>query len=53
LRFFGIISVLAFVSLGGFRTSRSRISLDWPFLGKMRTRNQNFMILEKAFAEKV
>jgi hypothetical protein len=45
-RFFGIISVLALVSLGGFRTSRSRISLDWPFLGKMRTRNQNLMVLQ-------
>jgi hypothetical protein len=32
---------------GGFRTSRCRINLDWPFLGKMRTRNQNLMILQK------
>jgi hypothetical protein len=39
-RCFDFISILVFASLGGFRTSRSRISLDWSFLGKMRARNQ-------------
>jgi hypothetical protein len=38
-RNFGIISVLAFMSLGGFRSSRSRIRLNWPLLWKRRTRN--------------
>jgi hypothetical protein len=33
-RIFGIISVLAFVSLGGFRTSRCKISLDCPSSGR-------------------
>jgi hypothetical protein len=51
-RSFGFISVLAFVSLGGFRTNRSRINLDWPFLGKMRTRNQNLMVLQKSIPQK-
>jgi hypothetical protein len=32
-RSIGFISVLVFISLGGFRTNRSRISLDWSFLG--------------------
>jgi hypothetical protein len=29
---FGFISVLVFASLGGFRTNRHRINLDWSFL---------------------
>jgi hypothetical protein len=51
-RFFGIISILAFVSLGSFRTSRCKISLDWHLLGKMRKRNQNLMILQKNVCRK-
>jgi hypothetical protein len=43
----GIISVLAIIGLGGFRSSRSRISLNKPFLWKRRTRNQKLMTLEK------
>jgi hypothetical protein len=44
---FGIISVLAVVSLGGFKSSRGRICLNWPFLWKRRTRNQKLVALQK------
>jgi hypothetical protein len=47
LRNFGIISVLAFASLRGFKSSRSRISLNWPFLWKRRTRNQKIGALAR------
>jgi hypothetical protein len=46
-RNFGIISVLAFVSLGGFGSSRSRISLNRPLFWKRRTRNQKLVALQK------
>jgi hypothetical protein len=36
LRFFGIISVLIFFSLEGFRNSRGQISQKRPFLWKRR-----------------
>jgi hypothetical protein len=38
-RTFGSISILVLTSLGNFRVSRSRISVDRSFLGKMRARN--------------
>jgi hypothetical protein len=44
---FGIISVLAVISLGGFRSSRGRISLNWPLLWKRRMRNQILVALQK------
>jgi hypothetical protein len=44
---FGIISVLAVIILGGFRSSRSRIRLNWPLLWKWRTRNQKLVALQK------
>jgi hypothetical protein len=47
LRIYDIISVLALVSLGGFRVTRSRISLELSFLWKRRARNQNLMVLKK------
>jgi hypothetical protein len=52
-RNFGIISVLAIVSLGGFRSSRSRISLNRPFLWKRRTRNQKLVALQKNQSENI
>jgi hypothetical protein len=51
-RSFGFISVLIFISLRGFRTSRNRISLDWSFLRKIRARNQRLVVLQRALAEK-
>jgi hypothetical protein len=47
LRNFSIISVLAFVSLGGFRSSRGRICLNLPLLWNRRTRNQKLVALQK------
>jgi hypothetical protein len=46
-RTFGFISILVFASLGGFRISRGRISIDRSFLGKMRARNQKLVVLQK------
>jgi hypothetical protein len=50
---FGIISVLAIVSLGGFRSSRGRIRLNWPLLWKRRTRNQKLVALQKNQAQSI
>jgi hypothetical protein len=46
LRIYGIISSPALISLGGFRVTRSRISLELP-LGEKRVRNQELVILRK------
>jgi hypothetical protein len=46
-RNFGINSVLAIISLRGFKSSRSRISLNKPFLRKRRMRNKKLMTLQK------
>jgi hypothetical protein len=35
-RFFGIISIMIFFSLGGFRNNRGQISRKRPFLWKRR-----------------
>jgi hypothetical protein len=48
-RIFGFISVLVFSSLGAFGISRSRISIDRSFLGKMRARNQKLVVLQREF----
>jgi hypothetical protein len=47
LRIYGIISFLAFISLGGFRITRSMISLELSSLGERRARNQKLVILKK------
>jgi hypothetical protein len=44
---FGIISILAVVCLGGSRSSKGRIRLNWPLLWKRRTRNQKLVALQK------
>jgi hypothetical protein len=47
LRIYGIISSPALISLGGFRVTRSRISLELSSLGERRVRNQELVILRK------
>jgi hypothetical protein len=47
LRIYGIVSSLALISLGGFRVTRSRISLKLSSLRKRRVRNQESVILKK------
>jgi hypothetical protein len=46
-RNFGITSVLAIVSLGGFKSSRGRIRLNGTLLWKRRMRNQKLVALQK------
>jgi hypothetical protein len=46
-RICGIISFPALISLGGFRVTRSRISLKLSPLGERRVRNQELVILRK------
>jgi hypothetical protein len=45
-RIFGFISVLAVLSLGGFRRSRDRNILNRSSLWKRRVRNKGLVILE-------
>jgi hypothetical protein len=47
LRIYGIVSSLALISLGGFRATRSRISLKLSSLRKRRVRNRESVILKK------
>jgi hypothetical protein len=47
LRIYGIISSLALICLGGFRVTRSRISLELSPLGERRVRNQELVILRE------
>jgi hypothetical protein len=47
-RIFGIISILAFLGLGGFGHSRNRINLNRSSLWKRRMRNKELMALHKS-----
>jgi hypothetical protein len=47
LRIYDIISSPTLISLGGFRVTRSRISLELSPLGERRVRNQDLVILRK------
>jgi hypothetical protein len=47
LRIYGIISSPALISLGGFRVTRSMISLELSPLRKRRMRNQELVTLRK------
>jgi hypothetical protein len=47
-RIFGIISVLAFLSLGGFGRSRNRINLNRSSLWERRTGNRGLVALHKS-----
>jgi hypothetical protein len=42
-----MISILAFLGLGGFGRSRNRIILNRSFLWQRRTRNKKLMALQK------
>jgi hypothetical protein len=47
LRIYDIISSPALIGLGGFRVTRSMISLKLSPLGERRARNQELVILRK------